>query len=131
MGKAFRAANRELGWRIPLDLTRWGCTLYETGDWMACHVDDEERDNDRGTWDLPHRGISISLQLSDPDAYEGGDLRILVDEAADEWDVASRGQGDLTAFGSSTPHEVTEVTAGERWVALGWSYTNHHRRRLR
>jgi predicted 2-oxoglutarate/Fe(II)-dependent dioxygenase YbiX len=37
----------------------------------------------------------------------------------------------MVVFGSSTLHEVTTVTRGERFVALGWGYSNHYNSGLR
>lgn len=113
-------------WQIPLDIARFGVSCYLPGNSMGAHVDDEERDIP--PWDLPHRGLSFSVQLSSPGDYTGGELRI---QDRGEWVTASARRGDLIAFGSSTMHEVTEVTAGERWALLGWGYCNHHERDIR
>jgi predicted 2-oxoglutarate/Fe(II)-dependent dioxygenase YbiX len=119
---AARRAAYLHAWPIKFDIVRYGCSGYEVGDYMSLHVDDEERLDP--PWDLAHRGVSVSLQLSPPDAYEGGDLIVA-------GSLAPREQGTLIAFGSSVEHEVTEVTLGGRWVALGWAYCNHDRRGLK
>lgn len=124
---AMHTLTQAAGWDIPLDIARYGCSEYRVGQWMAEHVDDEERA--ATGWDLPHRGISFSIPLSDPDTYEGGQLWIR--GAGGRWHPAApggAGAGDLIAFGSSLPHRVGKVTAGERWVLLAWGYCNHDRR---
>lgn len=56
------------------------------------------------------RKLSVSLQLSEEDSYEGGDLQIWgIDQA-----VAPRSRGTLICFPSYTLHRVTPVTRGLR-----------------
>jgi PKHD-type hydroxylase len=63
------------------------------------------------------RKLSISIQLSDPKTYEGGDL-LLYPEA--EPLKMKKGQGTLVIFPSYTLHEVTPVTKGERNSLVCW-----------
>lgn len=148
--------NHASRWRIPLDppmgLARAGVSRYGVGDFMALHVDDDERDDDPAGWDLPHRGISMSVPLSGPGEYSGGGLRLYSsavreggwspdgNQYRERWRLRERsrrvatgplGRGDAVLFGSSLPHEVMPVTAGTRWVLLWWAYTNHHLNGLR
>jgi len=122
----------EFGWRIPLfdgnGVGRFGVTQYLPGDRMSAHVDDEGRT--RGPWRVPHRGISMSVLLSDPADFDGGALRIFDGE---EWSspLAQARQGTAVVFGSSTLHEVTAVNSGARWVFLAWIYNNHYMSGLR
>lgn len=64
------------------------------------------------------RKISFSLQLSNPDDYEGGNLE-LVDESGKSY-IAPRQQGNLILFDSRTRHRVTEITKGVRKSIVGW-----------
>lgn len=81
--------------------------------------------SDRGfyTWhtdfaDLaPRRKISISVQLSRSEDYEGGDLELLFREAPHKTD---RSRGALIAFPSFALHRVAPVTAGTRWSLVAW-----------
>jgi PKHD-type hydroxylase len=73
------------------------------------------------------RQLSMTVQLSPPDAYEGGDLSFLAGrygEADASWDeeigVASRAQGSVTVFPAHLAHRVAPVTAGERWSLVVW-----------
>lgn len=63
------------------------------------------------------RKLSISIQLSKVEEYEGGDL-ILYRDANGE--VMRKEQGTLIIFPSFVLHEVTEVTKGERNSLVGW-----------
>lgn len=122
----FAHVNAEqTGWNIPFDLMRLGVSCYREGHYMDVHVDDERRE--APPWDLPHRGISMSVPLST--GHDGGNLVLQTGDG--EWSMVPLGPGDAVAFGSSVEHLVLPVTAGERWVLLAWAYTNHETRFLR
>lgn len=122
----FAHANQvTLGWNIPIDIGRFGVSCYTEGDSMGAHVDDEERDPP--PWDLPHRGLSMSLPLTT--GHQGGQLRLRTDDGG--WTTPTINPGDALVFGSSLVHEVLPVTAGRRWVLLAWAYTNHAMRPIR
>ena len=63
------------------------------------------------------RSLSFSLQLTDGDTYEGGDVKIYYN---DVMCIANRTAGVLTFFDSNTFHEVTPVTSGFRKSLVGW-----------
>lgn len=63
------------------------------------------------------RKLSLSIQLSDPSSYEGGELLLYY---ADNPDIAKKDQGVMTAFNSLTLHEVKLVTKGERMALVAW-----------
>lgn len=65
----------------------------------------------------PIRKLSITIQLSDPDDYEGGDL--LLHYGVDPI-TAPREQAKLVAFPSYMLHEVTPVTKGTRYSLVAW-----------
>jgi PKHD-type hydroxylase len=65
----------------------------------------------------PLRKISISIQLSSSEDYEGGDLELLFREAPVALD---RTRGTLLAFPSFALHRVTPVTRGTRWSLVAW-----------
>ncbi len=65
----------------------------------------------------PGRKISVSIQLSDPDSYDGGDLELLFREQPLKLD---RARGALVAFPSFMLHRVTPVTRGTRWSLVAW-----------
>jgi len=61
------------------------------------------------------RKLSISVLLSNPDTYTGGDLIIKKIKAP-------RKQGSACVFSSFTEHEVTPVTEGDRLSLVLWIY---------
>lgn len=65
----------------------------------------------------PPRKVSFSLQLSQPDDYEGGVLEIM---AADT-EPQTKAFGALILFPSFVTHRVTPVTAGKRKALVGWA----------
>ena len=64
------------------------------------------------------RKISFSLQLSDPDDYEGGNVQ-LIDEMGKHY-VAPRKKGTIVLFDSRTQHRVLKVKKGLRKSIVGW-----------
>ena len=67
------------------------------------------------------RKLSFTIQLSDPDEYEGGDL-LLYRFKLDDPVAAQKEKGLLVAFPSFTIHEVTPVTKGTRYSLVGWAH---------
>ena len=65
------------------------------------------------------RKLSFSLQLSDPDDYEGGNVQLL-DESGNNY-VVPRQRGCITLFDSRTQHRVLKVTKGTRKSIVGWT----------
>lgn len=124
---AFYGANELFDWNIPLEVGRFGISNYLPGDRMSAHVDDEAREEStpEAPWVYPHRGISMSVSLSEPGTYQGGQLR-MYDGKNWSTPLAGKPRGTAIVFGSSVLHEVTRLTEGERWVLLGWSYNNHY-----
>ena len=62
------------------------------------------------------RKLSMSLQLSGPDDYEGGLLEIRNVEIDDQW----REKGTVIIFPSHKLHRVTPVTSGKRKALVSW-----------
>jgi len=65
------------------------------------------------------RKLSFSLQLSDPDEYEGGNVQ-LIDETGATY-VAPRKRGTMILFDSRTQHRVLKVESGVRKSLVGWA----------
>jgi PKHD-type hydroxylase len=63
------------------------------------------------------RKLSLTLQLSDPDTYEGGDLELWF---GGEPIQASRERGMMTLFPSWAMHRVKPVTEGVRYSLVCW-----------
>ena len=64
------------------------------------------------------RKLSFSIQLSDPDDYEGGNVQLL-DEAGNSY-IVPRKRGTIVLFDSRTQHRVLKVTKGTRKSIVGW-----------
>jgi PKHD-type hydroxylase len=97
----FRVSHME-----PLQLLR-----YHSRGHYAWHADL----GTRGIMSL--RKISITVQLSDSDDYEGGDLEI---KAGGRSIVPARPRGSAVLFPSWQPHRVTPVTSGVRDALVLW-----------
>lgn len=131
-------------WPFALDwIENFQYTIYNaredalTGDFYTWHTDHGGETNycDRG---FPsHRKISMTIQLSDPDDYEGGKFQWL--EPNSQFDRMQRGKtkidvdtsirtlpfscqalGSMCLFPSFLYHQVTPVTRGTRVSIVGW-----------
>jgi PKHD-type hydroxylase len=71
------------------------------------------------------RKVSITVQLSDSDEYEGGDLEMWQGGTAIQ--VAPRGAGVTFIFPSYMMHRVTKVTKGTRRSFVLWVGGQHYR----
>jgi PKHD-type hydroxylase len=67
--------------------------------------------------DAPKRKISITVQLSRPEDYDGGDLELLFDSRPYRGEKA---RGAVIAFPSFVLHRVAPVTRGTRWSLVAW-----------
>ncbi len=65
----------------------------------------------------PLRKISISIQLSGPQDYDGGDLELFFNNRPQSLEKA---RGTLLAFPSFVLHRVAPVTRGTRWSLVAW-----------
>jgi PKHD-type hydroxylase len=65
----------------------------------------------------PIRKLSLILQLTDPDDYEGGNVEM---HLGNEPAIMEKKQGSIIVFPSSVLHEVTPVTKGTRNSIVGW-----------
>jgi PKHD-type hydroxylase len=65
------------------------------------------------------RKLSISIQLTDPEEYEGGELKLYDGDDKDAI-VMDKTQGTLIIFPSYVLHEVMPVTKGTRNSLVTW-----------
>ena len=63
------------------------------------------------------RKLSLVLQLSDPEDYEGGELQILTTGQANSM---QKKRGLITVFPAWTLHQVTPVIKGNRQTLVAW-----------
>jgi PKHD-type hydroxylase len=64
------------------------------------------------------RKLSISIQLTNPEDYEGGELKLY--DGEEEGTVMDKAQGTLILFPSYVLHEVMPITKGERNSLVTW-----------
>ncbi len=86
------------------------CYDAQTGGYFRPHRDNESRDTQ-------HRRFAMTLHLNTGD-YQGGQLRF-PEFSANLYESA---RGDAIVFSSSLLHEVVPVTAGKRYVLLGFFF---------
>jgi PKHD-type hydroxylase len=86
-------------------------TRYTQGGVIHWHTD-------TGTGIASTRKISISIQLSTPTDYEGGDFELCPDGTP----PFARNQGNAIIFPSFLAHRVTEITAGVRYALVVWAH---------
>ena len=83
---------------------------YEVGSFFAWH-----KDHGNGAHSI--RKLSITVQLSDPADYDGGDMEFM---AGPEVRVAPKTLGTAIIFPSFVMHRVTAVTRGIRRSLVSW-----------
>lgn len=93
------------GFAEPLQLAE-----YSDGDFFEWHMD-------FGAGAISHRKLSITVQLSDPDDYEGGELQFMIN---DKVEAAPAKKGTVVIFPSFVLHRVTPITRGLRRSIVGW-----------
>ena len=108
-----REANKHFGMELSylpeLQFTEYKDIGYKYG-W--------HHDIDWGNQTGTHRKISLVLQLSDPEDYEGGDFKFRHIQNPDSESVKKR--GTMVAFLSYQEHCVEEITDGSRTRLVGW-----------
>lgn len=89
---------------------------YRQGQTYGNHIDNALMPN-AITGDLLRTDISLTLFLSSPDSYEGGDL--VIEDSYGEHRIKLNA-GDAVIYPSSSVHRVEPVTSGERLVIVTW-----------
>ena len=64
------------------------------------------------------RRISVIVQLSDPDDYRGGEVRII-----DAEHTIARQRGTATLFPADMLHQVHPVITGRRYALITWIWS--------
>ncbi|MDW3195647.1 MAG: 2OG-Fe(II) oxygenase [Cytophagales bacterium] len=83
---------------------------YDKNDQFNWHMD-------FGAGPVSQRKLSMSVQLSEPNEYEGGDLQFMINDQAHN---APRTPGTMIIFPSYVMHRVTPITSGTRMSLVGW-----------
>jgi len=98
---------------LPLKVGAPYYARYSPGMSYGNHVDDPVM----GQGELYRSDISVTIFLSRPDDYDGGEL--IIETPFGEQQVKLPA-GDAVIYPSSSVHRVAEVTRGERVVAVSW-----------
>jgi PKHD-type hydroxylase len=111
-----RRAVQHVNQGFGFDLTTFGtgCQIARYSSDVLGHYDWHI---DLGTDRFSRRKLSLTVQLSPADSYEGGDLEFHL-RGLDA--ARMRRQGTLVAFPSFHEHRVTPVTRGERYSLVAW-----------
>ena len=108
LGKTIREINDAVyGFDVSQFREGFQFTRYEVGEYYGPHFD-------IGPGKLTERKLSLTVQLSAPDEYTGGELIIYPEF------VAPKDQGTMTVFPSFMCHNVCPVTTGVRYSLVSW-----------
>ena len=132
-------ANRLAGWNFDWDKSE-SCqfTKYGVGQYYGWHCDSHDEpyyrpQNADGTYPDDHgrmRKLSVTISLSDPNDYVGGNLEFDFRNSMDvEWKkgkttkecVEIRPRGSIIVFPSFVWHRVKPVTKGTRYSLVIWN----------
>ena len=106
-------------------------TKYGVGQYYGWHCDAWDKPYDKPDWPNQHgkvRKLSVTVSLSDPDEYEGGELEF--DFRNENPDDEKRNivkceqilpKGSLVVFPSFVWHRVAPVTKGTRYSLVIWN----------
>ena len=83
---------------------------YSVGEYYDEHIDFGKDNN-------LTRKLSLTVQLSDENDYEGGDLIFYTGSVREQ---APRGKGSVIVFDSRVYHEITPVIKGVRYSLVKW-----------
>ncbi len=81
---------------------------YPTSGFLNAHMD-------IGKGHMSARKLGITVQLSEADSYEGGELEFI-----DSAETAPRELGTIVIFPTYMMHRVRPVTRGERFSLVSW-----------
>lgn len=116
LGMAFLTANRSYRFELVGLVDALQYTVYGPGQYFEWHLD-------LGPGQTSARKLSMTVQLSAPDDYDGGGLEF-VNAATNE---QARWQGAATVFPSYLAHRVVSVTRGVRRSLVAWASGNTFR----
>ena len=83
---------------------------YTKNDFFGKHIDNYYS----LTIDLD-RKLTISVQLSNDDEYEGGEFNVMGTKHKLK-------KGSVISFPSYFPHQVESISSGTRWSLIGWAW---------
>ena len=114
-------ANENAGWNFQFERSEnIQFTIYNKNQYYDWHTD--------AGVDFPiYRKLSMTVQLSDPNDYEGGDLEFdLRNQTKSPTNIINtpqiREQGTICVFPSFVWHRVTPIITGKRYSLVMWTY---------
>ena len=100
---------------MPLKISSAFFARYAAGQKYGQHVDDAVMGPPGGQY---RTDVSMTVFLSGPDEYEGGELCIETEHGEQQIKLPA---GHAVFYPSGSLHSVAEITAGERIVAVAWA----------
>ena len=92
-------------------------TEYNKGSFYEWHQDSFLGESKEGVYE---RKLSFTVQISDSNAYTGGDLEFRDIPSTPELKEKLRQKGTVIVFPSFLQHRVTKITEGQRFALVGW-----------
>lgn len=121
-------ANWAAGWLFHFQaLERLQFTAYAAGEQYGWHTDQtpEPYSAEYGAYAGLYRKLSLTLQLSSPEAYDGGQLQIERGLPGDPHRIVTLEEiaprGSVVVFPAFLPHRITPVSRGERLALVTWA----------
>jgi len=114
MHALFRMANAEWQYVVTtMDPVQFA--TYERGDFFEWHSDFLMIKDMK-----EFRKVSVIVQLSEPDAYEGGQLEFMGPDGENWIPEGFKPRGSLCVFASRISHRITPVKSGKRQSLITW-----------
>lgn len=125
-------ANKNAGWNYQLDRSEsMQFTIYKKGQHYDWHFDcfpDVYKDQKEEQLNGKIRKLSMTVSLTDPKEYKGGDFEFKVPDGKGDPVIHKckeiKPQGSIIVFPSYIIHRVTPVTKGERNSLVVWTVGN-------
>lgn len=93
--------------------------IYQFTKYDSKHYHHYTWHNDDNEMEEGYRKVSSTIQLSDPNSYQGGDFEIKGETLSDYGDWKKK--GSMILFPSKLIHRVTTVTSGIRCSMVTWN----------
>tara|TARA_R100001460_G_scaffold89539_1_gene131069 strand:- start:103 stop:690 length:588 start_codon:yes stop_codon:yes gene_type:complete len=121
-------ANKNAEWNFEIDWNE-SCqyTEYNKSQFYSYHADsfcEPYKNHDNKNFENKVRKLSLTLQLTDPSEYEGGDFyfKYLTDKGVIEEKVEQAKElGTIIVFPSFVFHKVSPITKGTRKSLVNWT----------
>ena len=114
---------------VEANKTMWNFNLYSVIESIQYTVYSEGGGHydwhmDIGPGSISHRKVSVTIQLSDPSEYEGGDLELWYGGGVIQ---IPKNKGLTVIFPSFSMHRVTPITKGTRKSLVLWLGGEHYK----